>query len=168
MSTEDTGARYGVVAKLTMAGAGHWRMERVTFERIASGSLVLAGVGDRRPQADAREVVSAGERRPAAARGSRPAVSGGSGPQICRGTSPVLGHDAGASRRVVQPGTALTRPAPAHWPAPGDLVARRWRAVCRSTWPLCGSATSSRGKLLIASQSRSSRLRESREHGDWG
>lgn len=49
--TEDTGARYGLIAKLTTAGAELARMERVTVGRIASGSLVLAGVdvaGDER------------------------------------------------------------------------------------------------------------------------
>ncbi|HQC95194.1 MAG TPA: hypothetical protein PK306_05760 [Aquabacterium sp.] len=51
LATDDTGARHGLVATLTLAGAEHARMERVTVARIARGSLVLAGVeqvGDER------------------------------------------------------------------------------------------------------------------------
>lgn len=44
VATEDTGARLGLIATLTAAGAELARMERVTVTRIASGSLVLAGV----------------------------------------------------------------------------------------------------------------------------
>lgn len=51
VATEDTGARYGLIATLNAAGAELARMERVTVARIASGSMVLAGVevaGDER------------------------------------------------------------------------------------------------------------------------
>ena len=51
VSTEDTGARYGLIATLTAAGAELARMERVTVGKIASSSMVLAGVevaGDER------------------------------------------------------------------------------------------------------------------------
>lgn len=44
VATEDTGARYGLIATLTLAGAVRWRMERVSITRIASGSIVLAGI----------------------------------------------------------------------------------------------------------------------------
>jgi len=44
ISTEDTGARYGVVATLKVAGAVMARMERVTIGRVVTSSLVLAGV----------------------------------------------------------------------------------------------------------------------------
>lgn len=44
VTTEDTGARYGLIATLTLAGTLHRRMERVTITRVATGSLVLAGV----------------------------------------------------------------------------------------------------------------------------
>ena len=54
VATEDTGARYGVIATLSAAGAELARMERVTVGRIASSSLVLEGVevidGDRHVQ----------------------------------------------------------------------------------------------------------------------
>lgn len=44
VATKDTGARLGLIATLTAAGAELARMERVSVTRIASGSLVLAGV----------------------------------------------------------------------------------------------------------------------------
>lgn len=44
VATDDTGARFGLIATLSAAGAELARMERVTVSRIASGSLVLAGV----------------------------------------------------------------------------------------------------------------------------
>lgn len=51
VATDDTGARYGLIATLTLAGVVRGRMERVTVARIASSSMVLAGVevaGDER------------------------------------------------------------------------------------------------------------------------
>lgn len=54
ISTEDTGARYGLIATLSAAGAELARMERVTVTRVATSSMVLAGVeaidGDRHVQ----------------------------------------------------------------------------------------------------------------------
>lgn len=44
LSTTDTGARHGLVATLTAAGAELARLERATITRVASSSLVLAGV----------------------------------------------------------------------------------------------------------------------------
>ena len=44
VATEDTGARYGLIATLSAAGAELARIERVTIKRVASSSLVLDGV----------------------------------------------------------------------------------------------------------------------------
>lgn len=44
VATTDTGARYGLVATLTAAGTELARIERVTITRVASSSMVLAGV----------------------------------------------------------------------------------------------------------------------------
>jgi len=42
--TEDTGARYGLIATLSAAGAELARIERATIKRVAGSSLVLEGV----------------------------------------------------------------------------------------------------------------------------
>lgn len=44
VSTEDTGARMGLIATLTIAGAAHWQLEHCRITRVAADSLVLAGV----------------------------------------------------------------------------------------------------------------------------
>ena len=44
VSTEDTGARMGLIALLTVDGAARWRLEHCRITRIAADSLVLSGV----------------------------------------------------------------------------------------------------------------------------